>query len=60
MPGNDIGPHLGHLVGKPNTRDFAERVLRNIARSLHLNIGGPDHLAPLLSIVGDEFGEVGR
>ena len=32
----------------------------NIARSLHLDIGGPDHLAPLLGIVGDELAEVGR
>src|SRR6266446_1420516 len=34
--------------------------LWNIARSLHLDIGGLDHLAPLLGIVGDELAEVGR
>jgi|307.fasta_scaffold21668_2 hypothetical protein len=26
---------------------------------LHLDVGRPDHLAPLLGIVGDEFAEVG-
>ena len=26
---------------------------------LRLDVGGPDHLAPFLSLVGDELGEVG-
>ena len=28
--------------------------------SFRLDVGGPDHLAPLLGIVGDELAEVGR
>jgi type I restriction enzyme M protein len=44
---------LWHLA--PNgTAGFA------VPRSLHLDIGCPDHLAPLLGIVGDELAEVGR
>ena len=44
----------GHRRHSPNGR------LWNIARSLHLDIGGLDHLAPLLGIVGDELAEVVR
>src|SRR5262249_58839992 len=52
------------LVAIPNARDFAERALRNIldrdwAASVRLDIGGADHLAPLLGLVGDELAEVG-
>ena len=42
---------------------FAERELWNISGSqsalLRLDVGRPDHLAPLLSFVGDELAEVG-
>ena len=43
-------------------RDFAERTLRNIwpdRGSLRLDVRRPDHLAPLLGVVGDELAEVG-
>src|SRR5262249_43629275 len=36
---------------------FAERALRNIRRSLRLDIGCSDHLAPLAGRIGDEFCE---
>ena len=41
---------------------FAERDLWNIAqgRSLRFDVGSPDHLGPLLDVVGDELAEVGR
>ena len=39
-----------------------QRALRNIRprsrRSLHLDIGRPDHLAPLLGLIGDELSEL--
>src|SRR5262249_15267289 len=42
---------------------FAERALRNIwpasRGSLRLDVGRPDHLAPLLGLVGNEPAEVG-
>jgi hypothetical protein len=44
------------LVASPNARDFAERALWNIdsgSASLRLDVGGPDHLAPLLGFFGD-------
>jgi hypothetical protein len=44
----------GHRAGELARGGFA------VPRSLHLDIGGPDHLAPLLGIVGDELAEVGR
>src|SRR5215475_10139960 len=44
-----------------STRNFAERDLWNASRgSLHLDVGGPDHLAPFLGFLGDELAEVGR
>src|SRR5262249_28159981 len=43
---------------------FAERDLWNVGltepTSLHLDVGGPDHFAPLLGFLGDEFCERGR
>src|SRR5262249_31290429 len=41
---------------------FAERTLWNIARDrLHwLDVGRPDHLAPLLGFAGDELAQFGR
>src|SRR6516164_144935 len=43
---------------------FAERVLRNIRPgsrgSLRLDVGGPDHLAPLLGFGGEELAKFGR
>src|SRR5262245_42497799 len=43
---------------------FADRTLRNISpgscRSLGLDVGGPDHLAPFLGFRGDEAAKVGR
>ena len=44
-------------------RDFAERDLWNIdsgSASLRLDVEGPDHLAPPLGFVGNEFPELGR
>src|SRR5262249_41617607 len=42
---------------------FAERTLRNIRLGLpgsfRLDVGGPEHLAPLLRFVGDELAEIG-
>src|SRR5262245_769595 len=38
---------------------FAERALWNVGRSLRLNAGELDHLAPFLSFVGDELAEIG-
>jgi hypothetical protein len=32
---------------------------RDVAGSLQLDFGGPDHLAPLLGVVGNEFAELG-
>src|SRR5262245_66550265 len=54
------------MNSRPFTRSprrplFAERALRNIwprsRRSLRLDVGRPDHLAPFLGFVGDEFPE---
>src|SRR5204863_8356107 len=43
---------------------FAERVLRDIRPgsrgSLRLDVGGPDHLAPLLGFGGEELAKFGR
>src|SRR5262249_54996265 len=44
-----------------STRDFAERVLRNAGsgyRSVCLDVGRPDHRAPLLSFVDEQLIEV--
>ena len=40
---------------------FAERTLRNIgpAGLVRLDVGPPDHLAPLLGFLGDQLAEVG-
>src|SRR5262249_9749798 len=46
---------------RPNSRDFAERDLWNIdsgSASVHLDVEGADHLAPLLDFVSDELCEV--
>src|SRR5262249_25550393 len=46
---------------RPNARDFAERDLWNIdsgSASVHLDVEGADHLAPLLDFVSDELCEV--
>src|SRR5712671_594928 len=39
---------------------FAVRDLWNFAGSFRFDVGGPDHLAPFLSLVGDELAEIGR
>jgi hypothetical protein len=40
---------------------IAERTLWNASLGLlRLDVGGPDHLGPLLGFVGDELAEVGR
>src|SRR5215469_9287699 len=45
-----------------NTRDFAERSLWNIGplALIRLDVGIPDHLAPLLGVVDDELAKFGR
>src|SRR5262245_44069630 len=50
------------LSARPNARDFAEREVMEYRpdRLLRLDVGGPDHLAPLLGFVGDELAEVRR
>jgi len=40
-------------------RDSRNGTLWNIVRSLHLDIGSPNHLAPLLGFVGDELAKIG-
>src|SRR6516225_9436864 len=42
------------------TRHSPNGTLWNIARSLHLDIGGPDHLSPFLGFRGDELLEICR
>src|SRR5262249_54906386 len=54
---------LMHCTASPSARDFAERDLWNVGRGsalLHLDVGRPDHLAPLLGFVGDKLAEVRR
>src|SRR5262245_8924782 len=51
---NVSGPSLTHSGHRDQ---FAERALRNIRRSLRLDIGCSDHLAPLVGRVGDEVCE---
>src|SRR5262249_42923895 len=50
---------FGQITGGKLDMSFRERALRNIARSLRLNVGRPYHLAPLLSFVSNVLGEVG-
>ena len=55
LPNSDI-------TGRMGPRDFAERALRNIgpvAVSLRLDVGIPDHLAPLLGVVDNELAKLG-
>ena len=53
------GLHLADL----SAPRFAERVLRNIRPgsrgSLRLDVGGPEHLGPVLNVVRDEFPQFG-
>jgi putative tryptophan/tyrosine transport system substrate-binding protein len=45
---------------RPGFRDFAERWnVDSGSASLHLDVEGPDDVAPLLGFVGDELAEVG-
>jgi hypothetical protein len=58
MDRGGVKPWFG-LVKNPQT--WPECKTRSRARrcSLRLNAGRPDHLAPLLGIVDDEFAELG-
>jgi hypothetical protein len=48
-----------HVVGIHGT-DITEYRLGAAQRSHRLDIGSPDHLAPLLGFFGDELPELGR
>src|SRR5262244_1826391 len=53
---------VSHVVGGRTPREFAERALWNIdsgSASVHFDVEGADHLAPLLGFVSDELCEVG-
>jgi hypothetical protein len=52
------------IASSSGIRDFAERESWNIggsriAASVRLDVGCPDHLAPLLGFIGDQLAEVG-
>ena len=50
---------IGVVGGANNSHSRNERYGMSRAGLLRLDVGGPDHLAPLLGLVGDELAEVG-
>ena len=55
--GHRSGPATGTAI---RGTEFMECRRRRATRSLRLDVGRPDHLAPLLGFVGDELTEFGR
>src|SRR5437868_4398028 len=54
--------HRPHHKRLPRQRFSATGVTEYLAESrgsLRVDVGGPDHLAPLFGFVGDEFAEIG-
>src|SRR5262249_8171405 len=57
-PTRTLGPHAHHETQHPHYGWSHFRANHALSRVTSTFVGGPDHLAPLLSFVDDEFAEI--